>query len=548
MSKKFSSFSLCFSLVLIFSSPAQRSFAADVETAGDLKVTGMIDNTGGAGIKFPDGNTQTTACSGCANGILSISLGGTGASNSTTALTNLGAVNKTGDTMSGNLSVPSISISGNLTLPTTTATAGIIKSGASTLIHTYGDSNFFAGYHAGNLTMTGNSNTASGYMALWQNTTGSNNTANGNTALYSNTTGSGNTVIGSAALGYNTTGGYNTASGYQTLWVNTTGSENTASGWGALFYNTTGYGNTADGRGALGANTTGFRNTALGYAAGDGRQTGSYNTFIGANTDAGADGLTNATAIGYNAVVGASNSLVLGGTGANAVKVGIGTATPTETLDVVGNVRLNNREIFLRDGTDVNHGLGWYNNSTKVFTGADIDGPVLYGYTGGALGTTSGEQRTIMKWNWSSGLDFYGYARFHTLSGGSTSACLDGYNTISTCSSDARLKKDVVTLSDKMNVLEALDNLRGVMFSWDRTNAKAARMGSELDLGMIAQEVETVFPEIVHTDSDGYKSMDYPKLVAFLVEVNKAQQAEIKNLTKVIEDINKRLSLIESKK
>ncbi len=138
MSKKFSTLTLCFSLVLICSVFAQRSFAADVETAGDLKVTGMIDNTGGEGIKFPDGNIQTSACSGCAGGILSISLGGTGASNATTALTNLGGVNKTGDTMTGNLSVPSLFLGGNLTLPTTSATAGIIKVNGENLIHSYG--------------------------------------------------------------------------------------------------------------------------------------------------------------------------------------------------------------------------------------------------------------------------------------------------------------------------------------------------------------------------------------------------------------------------
>ena len=48
------------------------------------------------------------------------------------------------------------------------------------------------------------------------------------------------------------------------------------------------------------------------------------------------DGLTNATAIGYGAQVGESNALVLGGTGGNAVMVGIGTPTPHYTLDVQG--------------------------------------------------------------------------------------------------------------------------------------------------------------------------------------------------------------------
>jgi len=106
-----------------------------------------------------------------------------------------------------------------------------------------------------------------------------------------------------------------------------------------------------------------------------------------------------------------------------------------------------------------------------------------------------------------------------------------------------------------MDVLEALAQLRGVLFTWDRTNDKAANMSSGRDMGMIAQEVEEVFPEVVHTDSDGYKSMDYPKLVAFLVEVNKAQQAElaarkadIDRLNRTVEEIAERLAALERRR
>lgn len=220
--------------------------------------------------------------------------------------------------------------------------------------------------------------------------------------------------------------------------------------------------------------------------------------------------------------------------------MGIGTTTPTEALDVVGNIRINDKDVYLRG--DANHGLGWY-GSGKNFASTSPDGPVLYGYSGGVLGTTSGGQKVMMSWT-TSGFDFYGYSRFRLLSSGSTSACLDANNTISACSSDARLKKDVVTLSDTMDVLEALPKLRGVTFTWDRSNDRVAGMGDGQDLGMIAQEVEKVFPEIVHTDKDGYKSLDYPKLVAFLVEVNKAQQKKIQNLNERIETIEQRLSAI----
>jgi hypothetical protein len=65
---------------------------------------------------------------------------------------------------------------------------------------------------------------------------------------------------------------------------------------------------------------------------------GSYNIAIGHLADVSSGNLSNATAIGYNAKVSQSNSLVLGGTGADAVKVGIGTPTPLSTLDVNGTI------------------------------------------------------------------------------------------------------------------------------------------------------------------------------------------------------------------
>ncbi len=78
----------------------------------------------------------------------------------------------------------------------------------------------------------------------------------------------------------------------------------------------------------------GTQNTFVGHQAGLSNTSGSNNTLIGYAASASSSSLTNATAIGYNTVVGASNSLVLGGTGTNAVKVGINTTTPQYRLDI----------------------------------------------------------------------------------------------------------------------------------------------------------------------------------------------------------------------
>jgi hypothetical protein len=63
------------------------------------------------------------------------------------------------------------------------------------------------------------------------------------------------------------------------------------------------------------------------------------------------------------------------------------------------DVRLGDHDLFLRGGTDSNHGLGWFGGGGRTFAGATVDGPVLYGFLGGALGSTKTAQRIALSWN-----------------------------------------------------------------------------------------------------------------------------------------------------
>lgn len=193
--------------------------------------------------------------------------------------------------------------------------------------------NVLIGKKAGNNTSFGNSNVAIGVDAFSTASIINNTVAIGDSALKLNGTGASGTQ-----------GWYNTAVGSKVLYKNTTGSANTSIGFEAMGNNINGSNNLAVGQYALGNNTSGSGNLAIGNNTMTTNTTGTNNTTIGYDANVGADGLTNATAIGYKAMVSQSNSLILGGingvNGGTNTKVGIGTTTPTATLDVSGRFKL----------------------------------------------------------------------------------------------------------------------------------------------------------------------------------------------------------------
>ena len=100
--------------------------------------------------------------------------------------------------------------------------------------------------------------------------------------------------------------------------------------------------------------------------------------------------------------------------------------------------------------------------------------------------------------------------------------------------SDIRLKKDVHTLT---GALDKVLQLRGVSFYWKNKEEMAAAKGVPVDslkynfsedkqIGVIAQEVEKEFPELVKTNENGFKSVDYTKITPVLIEAVKELKAE----------------------
>jgi hypothetical protein len=100
-----------------------------------------------------------------------------------------------------------------------------------------------------------------------------------------------------------------------------------------------------------------------------------------------------------------------------------------------------------------------------------------------------------------------------------------------------------ITLKDNVRPIESaifkVQQIRGVEFDW---NEKAGKIEQEKghDVGLIAQEVEKVLPEVIQIREDGIKAIAYEKVVPLLVEAIKEQQT-------LIEDLSNRIKTLEER-
>jgi hypothetical protein len=357
--------------------------------------------------------------------------------------------------------------------------------------------NVFFGF-SGNLIAGSLENTALGWHALQVLTLGGSNTAMGGQALTDTTTGSQNSAFGAAAL-----------------FANTTGVDNTALGWEGLFQNTTGSYNTAVGDGAIYTNSTGSYNIGIGYNSGTvgaGTTGGSGNTFVGALSGPnGISNLSNATAIGYKAQVGVSNALVLGQSG---TLVGIGTSMPTNPLTIQAD--------------DNGQGRGGVPHQLQIQGASNPNKQLLIGYLADNLSdagygtiqaTESGIRNTWLSLQPVGGT--VAIAEAVPITGAPLEIARDNGNAVAdgwATYSSRRWKTNIETLHGALGKVE---KLRGVSYDL-KSNGKH-------EIGVIAEEVGAVIPEIVQWEKNGKdaESVDYTRMVALLIEGMKEQQALI---------------------
>jgi hypothetical protein len=344
-------------------------------------------------------------------------------------------------------------------------------------------------------------NTKTGVSALASITTGDENTADGFSALQFTNTGSRNTAVGSLALQKNTLGTTNTAVGYAALAVNTGANGNTALGTRALTKNTNGAENTATGVNAMQANTRGAFNTANGHSALASNTTGTENTATGYHALMSNTLGTQNTAVGTNALVSSTGNY----------NTALGARAGTDP-----NIGSNN--IYIGDP-------GFAGDNNVIAIGGIAASGTSYEntYIGGIYGTSV---------NSGTALPVY--------------VDTDGHLGTATTSS-ARFKEAIKPMD---RASEAILALQPVTF----------RYKHELDpnnipqFGLVAEQVETVNPDLVIRDGKGkiisvrYDAVNAMLLNEFLKEHQKVQDLEkqVAALTTGLQKVTARIEAANS--
>jgi hypothetical protein len=338
-------------------------------------------------------------------------------------------------------------------------------------------------------------------------TTGAFNIAIGANALLSNTTGSRNVVIGHNAFKNTANAIQNVAIGLNALQNATGGNQNVAIGANALIKTATNDG-VAAGHFALRANTTGIANTAGGYNALVGVTTGGYNTAVGQDAFPAASVGSEVTGLGNDAGTGTSGSR---------------------------NTAIGQRALYLNGSTTNNATAIGYNSGNSSAAGTTHIGANVLSNTANVimLGSSNAADAT----NVGIGLYNPGY-KLHV--NGSVAA------TSYTNTSDGRLKKTVLPVQQALDKIKAL---RAVTFYWNQE--AAGRLGLNTDTGshygFIAQEVEQILPQVVHTGTDSFqvKTIAYADIIPVLTEAMKERQALIEHLQQKNKILRRQLALLQ---
>ena len=421
---------------------------------------------------------------------------------------------------------------------------------------TSSNNNVYLGYQAGKFNATGDYNVFLGYRAGMNGEDGFRNVMIGYNAGL-NSAGSGSVYIGDNAGGDATGGWANVFIGQESGFNNhayggTSGARNVFVGREAGYSNTIGGDNTYIGTFAGADNEEGNDNVIIGTVAASKGTAGSYNVYVGYRAGYTNEGIYNLV-LGHNAGSAESNytiesdyssSVFLGARAGYSATTGsdntfVGYRAGYNTTTGQGNVFLGHRagedetgnnKLYIDNSSGTSQDALIYGDFNHP--GVQLNGNVAVNYTGFYSGyglivdTPDDQAETYALW-----------------------VAGDSYTTGQWLGSDQALKTNIRPVT---GALSKISTLNGIRFDWDQSKG-ASRSATQSSIGVTAQELEKVFPELVREGPEGFKAVNYNGLIPVLIEAVKEQEQRNQSLQEqlaeqqnLIEKLSRRLEQLEN--
>jgi len=222
--------------------------------------------------------------------------------------------------------------------------------------------------------------------------------------------------------------------------------------------------------------------------------------------------------------------------GANSMAIGTNNQSLWGLSIAIGNNNIVNAErgIALGTGTETDSyaqiSLGLYNTKLTGFQQFYLATDRLLVLGNGTDDSNRSDALTILK---NGNTAFSGNVGIGTTTPETTYALnVNGdvnYSGTLTNISDRRYKKNIKQLD---NSLENIQQLEGVEYKMRDSEFPDMKFSKGLQYGLIAQDLEKIYPNLVKTNEEGYKSVNYTGLIPVLIEAVKEQQVEIYSLEK----------------
>ena len=215
----------------------------------------------------------------------------------------------------------------------------------------------------------------------------------------------------------------------------------------------------------------------------------------------------------------------------NSTGLGIGTTSPSATLEVNGTSNFTDTMYIDHGGSDYSPAISFMGGTNTPGSNTYENAIIGYYDNSGTGNMLFKGNRGTMNWHFNDSDE----TLFLMASSGDFHAHQDVVAYSTSAASDKKFKENIKTIPYGLN--EVL-KMNPVEFDWKEKRNKAH------DIGVIAQEIEKIIPEVVKeskelNSDETFKSVDYGKMVAVLIKAVQEQQKQIEDLKKEIKELKK---------